>query len=83
MQNMDAFDLLNINMKMHSSCKQKKYCKGFSQEEDFVAEKFSRQIIRNSLKEDHYGQNKLLFDEMISVLYQINTPSLMFIVLTH
>jgi hypothetical protein len=31
MQNMDAFDLLNINMKMHSSCKQKKDCKGFSQ----------------------------------------------------
>jgi hypothetical protein len=33
----------------------KKYCKGFSQEEDFVAEKLSREIIRNSFMEDHYG----------------------------
>ena len=53
MKNMDAFDLMNINMTMYSSCK-KKYCKGFSQEEDSVAEKFSREIIRNSLMEDHY-----------------------------
>ena len=50
MQNMDAFDLLNINMKMHSSCKQKKYCKGFSQK-DFVEVKFSQEITRNSLME--------------------------------
>ena len=51
---MTVFDLMNIYKTMYISCK-KKYCKGFSQEEDFVAEKFSRQIIRNSLKEDHYG----------------------------
>ena len=51
---MDAFDLMNINMTMYSSCKKKEYCKGFSQE-DFAAEKFSREIIRNSLMENHYG----------------------------
>ena len=52
MKNMAVFDLMNIYMTMYISCK-KKYRKGFSQEEDFVAEKLSQEIIRNFLMEDH------------------------------
>jgi hypothetical protein len=47
---MAVFDLMNIYMTMYISCK-KKYCKGFSQEEDFVEVKFPQEITRNSLME--------------------------------